>query len=129
MIYDHNIFVCQELVYSGMLRINVAILKLFIDDRNSFTIEERKSLGLYQTANANEDEHQIISPYNDEVKTDSLDMIMSKTQGNDQVIFKMLQMLKICQIQFNWLQENNQFILKPNSYSRPSSYSNASAWI
>ena len=61
--------------------------KTFIDDRNSFIIEERKSLGLYQTANANEDEHQIISPYNDEVKTDSLDMIMSKTQGNDQVIF------------------------------------------
>ena len=68
VIDDHNSFVCQELIYSGMLRINVAILKLFIDDRNSFIIEERKSLGLYQTANANEDEHQIISPYNDEVK-------------------------------------------------------------
>ena len=44
MIYDHNIFVCQELIYSGMLRINIAILKLFINDRNSFTIEERKVL-------------------------------------------------------------------------------------
>ena len=54
LIYDHNIFVCQELICSGMLRINLAILKLFIDDRNSFTIEERKNLGLYQTAKANE---------------------------------------------------------------------------
>ena len=35
MIYDRNIFVCHELIYSGMLRINIAILKLFINDRNS----------------------------------------------------------------------------------------------
>ena len=84
LIYDHNIFVCQELICSGILRINLAIFKLFIDDRNSFTIEKRKNLGLYQIAKANENEHQIISRYNDKVKTDALDMIMSNIQENDQ---------------------------------------------
>ena len=84
MIYDHNIFVCQELICSGMLRINLAILKLFIDDRNSFTIEERKNLGLHQTAKANEKEHLIISRHNDKVKTDALDETMINTQVNDQ---------------------------------------------
>ena len=72
LIYDHNIFACQELIYSGILKINLAILKLFIDDRNSFTIEERKNLGLYQNANVNVNKHQIISQPNDKVKTNSL---------------------------------------------------------
>ena len=40
LIYDHNIFACQELIYSGILRINLAILKLYMDDRNSFAIEK-----------------------------------------------------------------------------------------
>ena len=39
-------FVCQELINSGMLLINLAILTLFVDDRNSFTIEERENLNL-----------------------------------------------------------------------------------
>ena len=39
-----------------MLLINLAILKLFIDDRNSFTFEERKNFGLTQNAIQNVDE-------------------------------------------------------------------------
>ena len=35
LIYDHDLFVCQELINSGMLLINLAILKLFIADRIS----------------------------------------------------------------------------------------------
>ena len=46
VIYDHNKFGCQELINSGMLLINLDILKSYINDRNSFTIEERKNLGL-----------------------------------------------------------------------------------
>ena len=38
VIYDHNIFACQELIYSEILRITVVILKLFIDERNSWHI-------------------------------------------------------------------------------------------
>ena len=111
MIYDHNIFVCQELIYSGMLRINIAILKLFIDDRNSFTIEERKSLGLYQTVKANVNEHQIISRHSDKVKTDALDMIVNITQGNDQTIFNAPSAQSMPNI-LNRYHNNNQFILK-----------------
>ena len=85
LIYDHMLFVCQELINSGILMINLAILKLFIDDRNSFTIEERKNLGLYQNANLNLNEHQTISQHNENVETDSLDMIMENTWENDQV--------------------------------------------
>ena len=48
LIYDHNLFVCQELINSGMMLINLEILKAFIDDRNSFIIEERKKLGLFK---------------------------------------------------------------------------------
>ena len=84
LIYNHNIFICQELICSGILRINLAILKLFIDDRNSFTIEERKNLGLFQNAKATVNEHQIVSRHNNKVKTDSLDMIMSNIQENGQ---------------------------------------------
>jgi hypothetical protein len=68
LIYDHNTLAYQELIYSGMLKINLAILKFFIDDRNSFTIEEKKNLGLFQIAKAVEKEHQIVSQHKDEVK-------------------------------------------------------------
>ena len=46
LIYDHDKFGCQELINSGMLLINLDIMTSVIDDRNSFTIEERKNLGL-----------------------------------------------------------------------------------
>ena len=70
--------------------INLAILKLFIDDRNSFTIEERKNLGLYQNANFNLNEHQIISQHNEKVETDSLDMITDNIRENDQATITLL---------------------------------------
>ena len=85
LIYDHDIFECQELIYSGMLRINLAILKFFVDDRNSFTIEERKNLGLHQITKAKEMKQQIVSQHNDEVKTDALDTNSINTQTNDQI--------------------------------------------
>ena len=56
LIYNHDLFACQEISNSGMLLINLAILKLFIDDRNSFTFEERKNFGLTQNAIRNVDE-------------------------------------------------------------------------
>ena len=54
LIIDHNLiyhdsFGCQESINSGILLINLAVLKLFIDDRNSFAIEEWKKLGLQQS--------------------------------------------------------------------------------
>jgi len=48
-INNHDLFVCQEFINSGILLINLAVLKLFVDDRNSFFIEERKKLSLYKT--------------------------------------------------------------------------------
>ena len=44
--YNHDLFGCEELINSGILLINLAVLKLFIDDRNSSSIEELKRLGL-----------------------------------------------------------------------------------
>ena len=53
--------------------INLAILKLFIDDRNSFSIEKWKSL--HQTkSHAIPMEESVILQTNEEVKTDSLYM-------------------------------------------------------
>ena len=67
--------------------INLAILKLFIADRNSFTVEERKKLGLNQNANLSLNEidyedYQVISLHNEKVKTNSLNMITGNTPGN-----------------------------------------------
>ena len=73
LIYDHDSFDCQELINSGILMINLAVFKLFIDDINSFSIEEWKRL--YQTpSHATPMEESVISQYNKEVKTDSLYM-------------------------------------------------------
>ena len=36
LMFDHNLFTCQELIKSGMFVINLAILKSFVDDRNIF---------------------------------------------------------------------------------------------
>ena len=44
LIYDHDSFVIQAIIYSGMLMIILAILKLFIDDRNSFSYEQWEKL-------------------------------------------------------------------------------------
>ena len=44
LIFDHNLFTCQELLNSGMIVINLASMKSFVDDRNSFIIEERRNL-------------------------------------------------------------------------------------
>ena len=80
LIYDHDSFGCQELINSGILLINLAVLKLFIDDRNSFSIEEWKRLGLQQnSSHAPNDEEKVISQYNEEVKTDSLYMTSNTT--------------------------------------------------
>ena len=60
--------------------INLAVLKFFIDDRNSFSIEEWKSLGLQQnSSHAPNDEEKVISQNNEEVKTDSLYMTLNTT--------------------------------------------------
>ena len=74
--YDHDSFVCQELINSGILMINLAVLKLFIDDRNSFSIEKRKKLRLYQSANHTLNKEGLVMTQNNEVvKTDLLLMI------------------------------------------------------
>ena len=69
LIYDHAIFTCQDLINSGMMVINLAIMKSFVDGRNSFIIEERKNLDLNMNAsldldNDNEGKLQVISHYN-----------------------------------------------------------------
>ena len=79
LIYDHNLFVCQELINSGMLLINLPILKLFIDDRNSFIIKERKNLNLNLDTSLNldessDDELQFILQHNAKIHTNSLIM-------------------------------------------------------
>ena len=56
---------------------NLAIVKLFVDDRNSFTIEERKNLDLNRDVSLNLDENsndvsQFRSQHNEKVDTDSL---------------------------------------------------------
>ena len=79
------------------MMISQAILKLFIDDRNSFTIEERKNLGLYQSADFNLNEYQIISQHNVKVETDSLDTIMTNTRENDQATITTLTNTSIVQ--------------------------------
>ena len=84
LIYDHNLFVCQELINSGMMLINLEILKAFIDDRNSFIIEERKKLGLFKNAIPSLNEQQIISKHNEKVDTDSLYMISNITKENEE---------------------------------------------
>ena len=53
LIFDHDVFTCQELINSGMMVINLAIMKSFVDDRNSFIIKERRNLNF--TVNAGYD--------------------------------------------------------------------------
>ena len=44
LIYDHDSVVCQELINSGILRINLAVFKLFIGDRNIFSFKKWENL-------------------------------------------------------------------------------------
>ena len=82
--YDHDSFVCQELINSEILLIKLAVLKLFINDRNSFSIEEWKRL--HQTpSHATAMEESVISQYKEEVKTDSLYMTSITTPEVQQI--------------------------------------------
>ena len=76
LVFEHDIFVHQELINLAMLLINLAILKLFVNNRNSFTVEEKKKLGLNKNANP------ILNEHNAKVETDSLNMITDNTPGN-----------------------------------------------
>ena len=84
MIYDHNIFICQKLINSGMILINLDILKSFVDDRNSFIIEEREKLGLYKNAIPIMNELQITSYNNERMENFSLDVNMIISQENEE---------------------------------------------
>ena len=110
LIYDHNTLAYQELIYSGMLKINLAILKFFLDDRNSFTIEERKNLGLFQIAKAVEKEHQIVSQHKDEVKTDALDTLLTNTQINDPTSLNTLDTTNMLNVSLQALQQQTVHI-------------------
>ena len=69
LIYDHDFIVCQELINSGILNIHLAVFNLFIGDRNSFTIQKRTKLRLYQTSNHNLNAgSQVMTQNNEEVK-------------------------------------------------------------
>ena len=60
---------------SRITQFRLAVLQHFIDDRNSFSIEEWKRLGIHQKpSHATTMEESVISQYNEEVKTDSLYM-------------------------------------------------------
>ena len=69
-----------------MLLINLEILKSFIDDRNSFIIEERKKLGLFKNAIPSLNEQQIKSKHDEKVETDSLYMISNVAKENEEAI-------------------------------------------
>ena len=111
LICDHNTFAYQALIYSGMIRINLAILKFFIDDRNSFHIEERKNFGLYKTVKADEIEHQIVSQHKDEVKTDALDTFLINIKKMTQLC-SILRILQAVQMYFYRHCNNNRCIFK-----------------
>ena len=59
LIYDHDIFVCQELINSGTLLNSLAILKPFVKDRNSFTIKERENLDLNASLHLDENSDEL----------------------------------------------------------------------
>ena len=83
LIYDHDSIVCQELINSGILNINLAVFKLFIGDRNSLTVEKRTKLRLYQTSNHNLNTgSQIMIQNSEEVKTDLLLMTTNPKQSS-----------------------------------------------
>ena len=85
LIYDHNKFVCQELINSGMLLINLDILKSFIDDRNSFTINEGIKLGLYKNTISILNEPQISLNTHESMENASLDIGMNMFHDNEEI--------------------------------------------
>ena len=78
LIYDHDSFVIQEIINSGMLMIILAILKLFIDDRNSFSHEQWEKLHQIKSQPFPKEE-SVITQSNEEVKTDELRMTLITT--------------------------------------------------
>jgi len=78
LIYDHDSFVIQEIINSGMLMIILAILKLFIDDRNSFSHEQWVELHQIKSQPTQMVE-SVITQSNEEVKTDPLHMTSTRT--------------------------------------------------
>ena len=78
LIYDHDSFVIQEIINSGMLMIILAILKLFIDDRNSFSYEQWEKLHQIKSQPTPMEE-SVITQSNEEVKTDPLHMTLITT--------------------------------------------------
>ena len=60
IIYDHGSIACKECINSGILMINLAVLKLFIDDRNSFSVEKRGKLSFYHSANHTLNEEDLV---------------------------------------------------------------------
>ena len=73
LIHDHDSFACREIINSGILMIILTVLKLFIDDRNSFSVEKWNKL--HQTKSQPIPmEESVLSQTNEEVKTDSLHM-------------------------------------------------------
>ena len=86
LIYNHDTFAIQEIINSGLLLIILSVLKLFIDDRNSFSTEQWTSL--HQTKSQPlQMEKTIISQINEEVKTNALDMTQKSiiSQSNEEV--------------------------------------------
>ena len=87
LIYDHDKFGCQELINSGMLLINLDILKSYINDRNSFTIEERKNLGLYKKIVPYSIAPQTSLNIHDSIVNASLDSDMNILQYKEETSF------------------------------------------
>ena len=84
LIYDHDTFAIQEIINSGLLLIILSVLKLFIDDRNSFSSEQWKNLHQSISQTLPTTEESDISQINEKVKTDTLDMtsIVAATKGS-----------------------------------------------
>ena len=83
LIYDHDKFGCQELINSGMLLINLDIMKSFINDRKSFTIEERKNLGLNKKIISTSNETQTPVNTHESVLNSPLGIGMNILQDNE----------------------------------------------
>ena len=88
-IYDHDSFACQELINSGIMMIKLAILKLFIDDRNSFSHEQWEKLHQIKSQPFPKEE-SVITQSNEEVKTNELRVTLITTptvitQSNEEV--------------------------------------------
>ena len=76
LIYDHDTFAIQEIINSGLLLIILSVLKLFIDDRNSFSSEQWKNLHQSISQTLPTTEESDISQINEKVKTDTLDITL-----------------------------------------------------